>query len=88
LGKRNGRAVDADRLAPSQLLAQEMGDALKGWLSADAEQPFAEDARFKHGGAPQGQAQRGVLRYQHVKVPMLNDTDRAIRQSRYSDVIV
>jgi len=57
LGKRNGCAVDADRFPPRQLLAQEMGDALKGWLPANVEQPFAEDARLKHGGAPQGQAE-------------------------------
>jgi hypothetical protein len=56
LGKRNGCAVDADRFPPNQLLAQEMGDALKRWLSANVEQPFAEYARLKHTGAPQGQA--------------------------------
>jgi len=52
-GKRNGlRLFDADRFPPSQLLAQEMGDALKRWLSANVEQPFAEYARLKHTGAP------------------------------------
>jgi len=65
-----------------------MRDALKGWLSANVKQPFAEDARLKHGGAPQGQAERGKLRYQLLKIPLLNDTDRAVRQSRYSDLIV
>ena len=57
LGKRNGCAVEADRFPPSQLLAQEMGDALKRRLSANVEQPFAEYARLEHAGAPQGQAQ-------------------------------
>jgi hypothetical protein len=88
LGKWNGCAVDADRFPPSQLLAQEMGDALKRRLSADIEQPFAEYARFKHTGAPQSQAQCWILRYQLLKVLVRNDTDRAVRHSRYSDFIV
>src|SRR5215468_7964892 len=56
LGKGNGCVVDADRFLPSELLAQEMSDALKRWLSANVEQPFAEYARLEHGCAPQGQA--------------------------------
>jgi hypothetical protein len=65
-----------------------MGDALKRWLSANVEQPFAEYARLKHAGAPQGQAQRWILRDQLIKVLVLNDADRAVRNRRYSNFIV
>jgi hypothetical protein len=65
-----------------------MGDALERWLSANVEQPFAENARLKHAGAPQGQPERWMSRDQLLEVLVVNDTDRAVRYRCYSDFIV
>ena len=71
-------AVEADRFPPSQLLAQEMGDALERRLSANVEQPFAENARLKHAGALR--IERPQLLELHAR-PLMRLRRLAARQS-------
>lgn len=86
MGERKACAVDAGRFSSHQLLAKEMGDTPKRWLSACI-RLFVENTRFEHRGAPQGQAELRMSRYQVLEGLALDDADRAVRDSGHSDFV-
>src|SRR5262245_22286570 len=66
-----------------QLLAKQVTDPFKRRPLAHIGQPLAQDARFQHGGSPQGESQPAIAFYRLVQVAAVNDPDRAVGQRSY-----
>src|SRR5262249_57190114 len=86
LGERNDRAVEADRFAAMQLLAQQMSDAFKGTATAHVQQAFADAARFQHCDTPPRNRDLGVAFDRLVQILVWNAPDGAVGQRSHSQV--